>query len=122
MRKYEGIFVYAPNVAPDERKAQEKAFNEIVEKYDGKIADRQEMGRRSLGYEIKKHREGYFVLADIELKPGQVALFRRAVQLFPDVIKFSLTLKDERIAQIKAAKEESDKKAEKAAETAEKGA
>lgn len=97
MKLYEGVIVLPPNTSPDERKNQEKVVSDAIEKANGKIVDRKELGTRSLAYEVKKHKEGFIVLLTFNLDPSAIKDVNKVLQLNPNVIKFMITLKDERL-------------------------
>lgn len=111
MRLYEGIFIFPPNVATEERQGQQKTLEDQVKKFEGKVASKNDWGVRPLAYEVKKVREGFFSLWDIELPPAKVDAFRKAVQLNPDVIKFTLVAKE--LPKESVAKKAPKKSAEK---------
>ena len=94
MKLYEGFFVFSPDATQDARKAQLTAVESLIQKAGGKIIQRYELGRRQLGYIIQKHRDGFIFCVDFELDPLAQEGFRRAVQLYEEVIKFMITCKE----------------------------
>lgn len=93
MRLYEGIFVFSPQLAPEVRAREEEQLNELIKRCQGQVVQKTEWGTKSLGYTVKKFREGFFLILDIQMDPAQMAKFRDAVILQETIIKFMLTLK-----------------------------
>lgn len=93
MRVYENLLVFSPSVSPEDRKVNEKELEKIIEKFSGKILNKNELGQKYLGYEVKKHREAFLAVWDIQMDPSRAAEYRRALQLYPNVIKYMVTLK-----------------------------
>lgn len=93
MKSYEGMFIFPPEAAPEARKAQDKALDDLIKKFEGKILQKTEWGRKPLGYPLKKFREGHFVILDFQLPPLKMNEFRKALELQGDLLKFMLTIK-----------------------------
>lgn len=93
MKSYEGLFIYPPEAAAEARKAQEKTLEELIKKFEGKILQKTEWGRKPLGYPLKKFREGHFVVLEFQLPPLKMNEFRKALELQTDLLKFMLTIK-----------------------------
>lgn len=68
-------------------------FEEVVKKHEGKVLNRSELGKRFLGYPVKKVREGYFVSFVFELAPEKMDGLKRSLQLAEDILKFTLIVK-----------------------------
>lgn len=100
MKSYEAIFVFPPISTPDERKAQDKAVDTQIEKFKGKILQRTEWGKRSLGYVVKRFREGLFVFVEFEMGPEGVNDLRKALEVNPDLLKYTVTVKDPKAGKV----------------------
>ena len=90
MKTYDALVIFPPEVTGLDGK---NAFEDLVKKNDGKILNRTEMGKRFLGYTVKKAKEGYFVAFDFELNPDRVDALKRLLDLSEDVIKYTITVK-----------------------------
>lgn len=97
MKLYECVVVLPPNTSPEDRKKQEQVVTDAVEKNKGKIVDRKEIGTKSLAYEIKRNKEGFILIYTFSLDSSAIKEINKVLQLSPDVIKFMLTSKDERL-------------------------
>jgi small subunit ribosomal protein S6 len=92
MRKYELVCIVHPDL-------DETALNGVVEKVKGWIADTQGTldkvdvwGRKRMAYEIKKQREGQYVLFNITLEPTATATLDQNLRFLEPVIRYMLTV------------------------------
>ena len=94
MNKYETIFIINPNV-------EEAGIKELIQKFSdlinnaGKVENVEEMGKRKLAYEIKKNKEGYYVVINFEAQPELIKELERIYRITDEVIKFIVVRKDE---------------------------
>ena len=92
MRKYELVCIVHPDL-------DETALNGVVEKVKGWIADTQGTldkvdvwGRKRMAYEIKKQREGQYVLFNIGLEPTATTTLDQNLRFLEPVIRYMLTV------------------------------
>ncbi len=95
MKSYEGVFIFPPEAAGDTRKAQLKNLDELIGKFQGSVVQKNEWGKRPLGYPIRKFREGYFVVAEFGMPTSQTTEFRKTLELQEDILKYMITVKKE---------------------------
>ena len=95
MTKYEIMYVIAPTVLEDDRKALIEELNNIFTTRGSEVANVNEWGMRDLAYEIEKHRKGYYVVLDVVANDEARIEFDRVVRIKEDVIRY-LILKDVR--------------------------
>ena len=87
MNKYESVVIINPNV-------EENALKELIERFqtlintDGKVEQVNELGKKKLAYEVKKNKEGYYVVYDFEANPSLIAELERNYRITDEVIKF----------------------------------
>ncbi|MCL6626375.1 30S ribosomal protein S6 [Alicyclobacillus shizuokensis] len=62
MRQYETMYVLTPDLEPERTSELVSKYQALVSERGGQIDELQEIGKRRLAYEIKKYREGYYVL------------------------------------------------------------
>lgn len=92
MNKYESVAIINPNV-------EENTMKELIEKFttlinnDGKVEQVNELGKKKLAYEVKKNKEGYYVVYDFEAKPTLITELERNYRITDDVIKFIVVRK-----------------------------
>ena len=94
MRKYELVCIVHPDL-------DETAFNDVVEKIKGWVVetsgsvDKVEVwGRKRLAYNIKKQREGQYVLFNISLEPAATIALDQNLRFLEPVIRYMLTVVD----------------------------
>lgn len=92
MIKYESVVIINPNV-------EENALKELIERFqtlintDGKVEQVNELGKKKLAYEIKKNKEGYYVVYDFEANPSLIAELERNYRITDEIIKFIVVKK-----------------------------
>jgi small subunit ribosomal protein S6 len=93
MKSYEGLFVFPPESTPDVRKNQLKSLDDLFAKFKAQVQQKNEWGRKPLGYPIRKYSDGHMLVYDFQMDPSQATEFRKALQLQEDLIKFMVILK-----------------------------
>ncbi len=93
MTSYEGIFIFPPESVGDTRKTQLKTLDDIIAKFQGSIIQKNEWGKKQLGYPLKKFREGYVVVTDFDMPSSQAIEFRKSLELQEDLLKYMVTVK-----------------------------
>ncbi|MBO8165100.1 MAG: 30S ribosomal protein S6 [Brevibacillus sp.] len=95
MRQYEVMYVLRPDLEEEKVKANVARYSEVVTNYGGEVTNLQELGKRRLAYEIKKYRDGYYVLMNFKANPDAVAEAERLMKINDDVIRFLFVREDE---------------------------
>ena len=102
MEKYEALIIFPSQAAAEPLSEGKNPFEEAIKKFEGKVINRSELGRRSIGYPIKKAREGYFAAFDFELTPDKVEPLTRALRLTETILRFTIVKKrKQRVRRIK---------------------
>ena len=94
MNKYESIIIVNPNVDEAGLKALEEKFTGLINE-NGKVESVENMGKKTLAYEIKKCKEGNYILFNFEAKPDSIKELERVYRITDEVIKFIVVRKDE---------------------------
>ena len=87
MRKYEAMFILRPDLEEEKR-------NELIEKFktiisnDGEVEEVNEWGMKKLAYEIKKFKEGYYVLANFKANTDLPKELERNFRISDNVIRY----------------------------------
>ena len=92
MNKYESVDIINPNVEETALKALVEKFQTLINT-DGKVEQVNELGKKKLAYEIKKNKEGYYVVYDFEANPSLIAELERNYRITDEVIKFIVVKK-----------------------------
>ena len=87
MNKYESVVIINPNLENEAVQALIKKFSDLINT-DGKVDSVEELGKKKLAYEIKKHTEGYYVVLKFEANPNLITELERIYRITDDVVKF----------------------------------
>ena len=93
MNKYESVVIINPSVEEEKVKELSQKFTDIINN-DGKVEKIEELGKKKLAYEVKKNKEGYYVVINFEANPDLIAELERNYRIIDEVIKF-ITIKAE---------------------------
>ncbi len=93
MNKYESVVIINPSVEEEKVKELSQKFTDIINN-DGKIEKIEDLGKKKLAYEVKKNKEGYYVVINFEANPDLIAELERNYRIMDEVIKF-ITIKAE---------------------------
>ena len=92
MNKYESIIIVNPNVDEAGLKALEEKFTGLINE-NGKVESVENMGKKRLAYEIKKCKEGTYLLFNFEANPDSIKELERVYRITDDIMKFIVVKK-----------------------------
>ena len=92
MNKYESVIIINPNVDEAGVKALEEKFTGLINE-NGKVESVENMGKKRLAYEIKKCKEGTYMLFNFEANPDSISELKRVYRITDDIIKFIVVKK-----------------------------
>ena len=87
MNQYESVIIINTNVDEEKMKALIEKFSTLINN-DGKVEKVEELGKKKLAYEVKKNKEGYYVVYTFDAKPELIAELERNYRITDEVIKF----------------------------------
>lgn len=93
MNKYESVIIINPSVDEDKVKGLIDKFSDLINK-QGKVTKVDTLGKKKLAYEVKKNKEGIYVVFYFEAEPTLIAELERNYRITDEVIKF-IVVKDE---------------------------
>lgn len=94
MNKYESVIIVNPNLDEAGVKALEDKFTGLINE-NGKVESIDKMGKRKLAYEIKKQKEGFYIVLKFEAKPESIAELERNYRITDEVMKFIVVKEEE---------------------------
>ena len=94
MNKYESVIIINPSIEEEGIKNLIKKFSDLINT-EGKVESVDELGKRKLAYEVKKNKEGYYVVFNFEAKPTLIAELERNYRITDEVIKFIVVRKED---------------------------
>jgi small subunit ribosomal protein S6 len=84
---YEVIFILDPLLSDDAVEAEVEAVRDLATGKGGVVAEVQKWGKRRLAYEVKKKRDGHYVLMKVAGPPGVVGELERHFRISEPVLK-----------------------------------
>ena len=90
MRKYEVMYIIRPDIEQEAVQAAVEKFQGVISN-GGEITKHDVQGKRRLAYEIKKHRDGVFVLVNFSAEPAVVTELERIMKISDEVIRYLIT-------------------------------
>ena len=93
MNKYESVIIISPVVEEEGIKSLITKFSDLINT-EGKVESVENMGKKRLAYEIKKFKEGTYMLFNFEANPDSIAELERVYRITDDIIKFIVVRKD----------------------------
>ena len=95
LKEYELLYIVRPNLDEEGVDRAVTAVEEYLKGLGGVIESTEKKGRRRLAYEVKKMRDGYYVLTYMKAKTDSVATLKRWLTLSEDVIRFIIVVKEQ---------------------------
>jgi small subunit ribosomal protein S6 len=96
-RVYEILFIADPTLGEDEVDALTEQVQGFVEKDGGKVENVEKWGKKRLAYEVRGHREGYYVLIVTESDGPLVKEVERKMKVTDGVIRYLTVRVDEEL-------------------------
>ncbi len=94
MNKYESVIIINPSADEDKVKSLIDRFSDLINK-QGKVEKVDTLGKRKLAYEVKKNKEGIYVVFYFEAEPTLIAELERNYRITDEVIKFIVVKNEE---------------------------
>ena len=94
MNKYESVIIINPNLEEEAIKALIEKISNLINT-DGKVSSVEEVRKKKLAYEIKKNKEGFYVVFKFEANPELITELERVYRITDEVIKFIVVKEEE---------------------------
>lgn len=95
MTSYELVYILSPSVNEEELSSVISRVSDMVQRIGGSVTEVIQWGRKKMAYPIKKHSEGNYVLAKIELQPSSIKELESSLKLSGEVIRHLIVKLDE---------------------------
>lgn len=95
MRSYEAIVVYDPALSEEVVEGEIERLKGLIGKEGGQVQDLQKWGKKRLAYEIKKKREGVYVLCRFTATPAAMQELDRILKITETVLRYLLVRVEE---------------------------
>ena len=93
MRKYEGVFIFMPNLEEEKRNQDFDKLQEIINK-NGSVLEVAEWGMRKLAYEINDLTEGYYFVVNFESNSEVVQEIDRICKISDSIMRHMIVRDD----------------------------
>ena len=94
MSSYELVFIAAPELDEEGLIALVQKFTALVQGLGGQVAQVESRGKRQLAYPIRKHREGYYYIAQLQIGAESLKELERSLKLNEQVIRYLIVVKE----------------------------
>lgn len=88
MRKYETMFILNSGFTKEELPEKVEKFINVISNAGGQVDKITDWGKRRLAYEVKKQRDGYFVLVNFSAEPGVSKELERIFRISEEVVRY----------------------------------
>jgi len=87
MKAYEGMFIFKPDLKKEDVDKVYGQVQEIIEKHKGSIEKKDEWGKKSLAFPIKKCKEGFYYLVNFHIEPESISTIKRYFILNESILR-----------------------------------
>lgn len=94
MNKYESVIIIKPNLEEGEIEGIVTEITDLINK-DGEVTKVEKMGVKKLAYEIRKNKEGYYIIFYFEANPSIITELERHYRINENIMKFITVRHDE---------------------------
>ena len=95
MNKYELALVINGRLSDEERDNALQAVKGIVERFNGKIGEVEDWGKKRLAYEIQKMYEGFYYFIHFEAESSAPAEIESRVRILEPVLRYLIVKEGE---------------------------
>ncbi len=94
MNKYEGIFIFKPDLQEEKLEEEYSKVEETIQKHKGKIEKSEKWGKKKLTFDIKKFREGFFLYLAFEAEPESIKNFTEIFKIDNNILRNQITRRE----------------------------
>lgn len=95
LRTYEVMYIIDPTAEVDKITALNETIGQLIEKEGATIVRMDDIGRRTLAYEINKKKEGYYVLFEIDGTGQEILELERRMRVNDLIMRYITVRIDE---------------------------
>ena len=105
-RTYEIIFIADPNLSEPDVETLTGTVKGFIEKEGGKIEKVENWGKKRMAYEVRRHRDGYYVLLTVLGSSALVKEVERRIRVTDGIIRHLSVRVDQELRKAEARKAE----------------
>jgi len=94
-REYEMVHILQPEIDDAAVTQLSQRLVQFITDHGGEVSSIDLWGRRTLGYLIKNHKQGYYVQTHFSLEPHDTDELERILRFNEDVLRYMITRRDE---------------------------
>jgi small subunit ribosomal protein S6 len=91
VRMYDVLLIVDPRLTDEEVAERGARIQEALTALGGEVASSEDWGRRRLVFELRKQREGHYLLLQVRATPTAIREFERQLKLNESVLRFLTT-------------------------------
>ena len=91
MRMYDMLLIVDPRLTDEEVAERSGRIQEALVALGGEVVSAEDWGRRRLVFELRKQREGHYLLLQVRAMPSAIREFERQLKLNEAVLRFLTT-------------------------------
>lgn len=95
MRNYEVVFVIKPDLEAEATAAIIEKFTQLIADQGGEVTKLNQWGKKRMAYEVRKYREGYYVLMEFRGTPAVAQELERVLKITEEILRYLITRLDE---------------------------
>ena len=88
MREYELVFIAEPSLDEEALDTLLERYTELVQGLGGQVTAVEAWGKRQLAYPIRKLREGYYFVTQIQLSTDALPELERSLKLTEPIMRY----------------------------------
>ncbi len=93
IRDYESMIIISPDLSPDEIEKENNSILDFIKENGGEIENSEKWGKKTLAYEIKKKKEGYFFLNLFRMDTEKVNKLVSKYRINEKILRHNLIVK-----------------------------
>jgi ribosomal protein S6 len=98
MKKYEGLFIFSPEITGESHKDPAAEVTKWIEKFQGKVIQKTDLGKKPMGHMIGKYKDGRMFVFEYEMDPSRTQEFRKELELQENLLKYMVSIPKKKAA------------------------
>lgn len=90
MNRYEGVFIFKPDLNAEGLDKALGQVKDVIEKHKGSQDEIKEWGKQRMTYLIKKQKEGFYYLINFHIDPDAISKIKRSFGLNESILRVLL--------------------------------
>ncbi len=95
LNHYETLYIVRPSLDEVGVDRTVALVEDYIKNQGGVVESTDKKGRRRLAYEVKKMKDGYYVLTIFQAKPESVVAIKRMMNLSEDIFRSLIVMQDQ---------------------------